>query len=52
MNFTPVHLAKSVSKETALPAIRDQDWLEAKRKIRKDQALRLGKSFLNLWSAI
>jgi hypothetical protein len=40
--FYPAHLAKSVSKQTALPAVRDQDWLEAERE-RKDQAVRLGK---------
>jgi hypothetical protein len=39
MSFTAAHPAESVSKETALPAVRDQDWLEAEREIHKDQAV-------------
>jgi hypothetical protein len=52
MSFTPAHPAESVSKETALPAVRDQDWLEAEREIRKDQAVGSGKYFLNLWAPV
>jgi hypothetical protein len=36
MNFTPAYLAKSVSKETGLPAIRDQDWLEERKNFDAD----------------